>query len=63
MVENDEGRGETAQPNPGSRLRRQQPGAMGLGTSEAVPRRADGWVPPKKPDPMTSNTRGRSGRR
>lgn len=36
-----------------SRLTRQQPGAMGLGTSDSLPKRPAGWVPPKKPDPMT----------
>jgi hypothetical protein len=42
-----------------SGLLRQQPGAMGLGTSQpkAVP--PPGWQPPPKPDPMT---RGRSRR-
>lgn len=39
-------------------LTRQQPGAMGLGTSQARPVRPEGWVPPKKPDPMTKG-RGR----
>lgn len=39
-----------------SYLRPQQPGAMGLGTSDEVPRRPAGWKPPKKPDPMTSGT-------
>lgn len=36
-----------------SGLIRQQPGAMGLGTSQSRPERPEGWVPPKKPDPMT----------
>ena len=36
-----------------SRLMRQQPGAMGLGTSDPPPRRPEAWVPPKRPDPMT----------
>lgn len=43
---------------PGSKLRRQEPGAMGLGTSDQVFKPPPGWKPPKKPDPMTS---GRSG--
>lgn len=34
-------------------LLRQQPGAMGIGTSQARPERPDGWVKPRKPDPMT----------
>lgn len=34
---------------------RQQPGAMGIGTSQAVPARPDNWVKPKKPDPLTRN--------
>lgn len=37
-------------------LIRQQPGAMGIGTSVARPTRPDGWVKPKKPDPLTRNT-------
>jgi hypothetical protein len=41
----------------GSRLRRQEPGAMGLGSSQEVPRRPAGWKPPKRPDPMTTGRR------
>ena len=41
-------------------LTRQQPGAMGLGTSQQRVTPPEGWVKPKKPDPMT---RGRSRRR
>ncbi|URW75667.1 UvrB/UvrC motif-containing protein [Sphingomonas donggukensis] len=41
-------------------LTRQQPGAMGLGTSQQRMEPPTGWVKPKKPDPMT---RGRSRRR
>ena len=41
-----------------SGLTRQRPGAMGLGTSQSRPERPVGWVPPKKPDPMTKG-RGR----
>lgn len=37
-----------------SRLQRQQPGAMGLGTSDQVLKPPPGWKPPKKPDPMTA---------
>lgn len=40
-----------------SGLTRQQPGAMGLGTSQQRVTPPKGWVKPKKPDPMT---RGRS---
>jgi len=39
-------------------LERQQPGAMGLGTSRQHVEPPEGWVKPKKPDPMTRN-RGR----
>lgn len=35
-------------------LVRQQPGAMGLGTSRQRPGPPPGWEPPRKPDPMTS---------
>ncbi len=48
-----------AKPVVGSKLRRQEPGAMGLGTSEAVPLKPAGWKPPRKPDPMTTNLKGR----
>jgi hypothetical protein len=41
-------------------LRRQQPGAMGLGTSQQQVTPPPGWKAPPKPDPMT---RGRSKRR
>ena len=34
-------------------LVRQQPGAMGLGTSQQRMTPPPGWVRPKKPDPMT----------
>ena len=34
-------------------LRRQQPGAMGLGTSQPKMTPPKGWTPPRKPDPMT----------
>lgn len=43
-----------------SGLTRQQPGRMGLGTSQQRVTPPDGWTPPPKPDPMT---RGRSRRR
>lgn len=38
-------------------LDRQQPGRMGLGTSQQRVTPPPGWRPPKKPDPMT---RGRA---
>jgi hypothetical protein len=37
-----------------SRLERQQPGSMGLGTSEQKVVPPPGWKPPARPDPMTS---------
>ncbi|QNA85234.1 excinuclease ABC subunit B [Sphingomonas sp. So64.6b] len=40
-----------------SGIARQQPGAMGLGTSQQRMTPPPGWTPPKKPDPMTRNTR------
>ncbi len=40
-------------------LERQQPGAMGLGTSQQKVTPPPGWTPPAKPGPMT---RGRSRR-
>lgn len=39
-------------------LYRQQPGGMGLGTSQQRLTPPDGWVRPRKPDPMTRR-RGR----
>jgi hypothetical protein len=44
-----------------SGLTRQQPGSMGLGTSQSRPERPKGWVPPKKPDPMTKGRGRRQG--
>lgn len=41
-------------------LVRQQPGAMGLGTSQQRVTPPPGWTPPRKPDPMTAGrSRGR----
>lgn len=40
-----------------SRLTRQRPGRMGLGTSEQVVEPPPGWKPPPKPSPMTGATR------
>ena len=45
-----------------SGLARQQPGAMGLGTSQSRPETPPGWTPPRKPDPMTARTNNRRGR-
>jgi len=36
-------------------LTRQQPGAMGLGTSQQKVTPPPGWTPPRKPDPMTKH--------
>jgi hypothetical protein len=45
-------------------LTRQQPGAMGLGTSQQRMTPPPGWTPPPKPDPMTrSRGRGQGGGR
>jgi len=38
-------------------LTRQQPGAMGLGTSRQRVEPPPGWKPPKKPDPMVTRKR------
>lgn len=35
-------------------LTRQEPGRMGLGTSQQRRTPPPGWTPPRKPDPMTS---------
>lgn len=40
-----------------SGLTRQQPGAMGLGTSRQQVVPPPGWVKPAKPDPMTKRKR------
>lgn len=45
-------------------VERQQPGAMGLGTSQQRVTPPKGWQPPPKPDPMTSgNTAPRKRRK
>jgi hypothetical protein len=46
-----------------SGLVRQQPGRMGLGTSQQRVTPPEGWNPPLKPDPMTSGRSSRKGRR
>lgn len=38
-----------------SYLRRQVPGAMGLGTDTPAHNPPQGWIPPARPDPMTAN--------
>jgi hypothetical protein len=53
----------TAKDLPPSKLRRQEPGKMGLGTSDQTFRPPEGWKPPKRPDMMTSNTKPRRGGR
>jgi hypothetical protein len=45
-----------------SYFQRQVPGRMGLGTDQPVPKTPEGWVPPRKPDPMTAN-HSKGGRR
>lgn len=40
-------------------LDRQQPGSMGLGTSQSRVEPPPGWTPPRKPDPMTAGTNRR----
>jgi hypothetical protein len=44
-------------------LVRQQPGAMGIGTSQQRMTPPPGWTPPTKPDPMTAGRNRRGGRR
>jgi hypothetical protein len=46
----------------GSRVRRQEPGAMGLGTERPAHVPPPGWVKPQRPDPMTTGAK-RGGRR
>ena len=46
-----------------SRMTRQQPGRMGLGTSEPGRVRPAGWTPPPRPDPMTRTVKGRTHKR
>jgi hypothetical protein len=50
------------EPPQASYFKRQTPGKMGLGTDQPVPRKPEGWVPPKKPDPMTAG-HSQAGRR
>ena len=44
-------------------IRKPPPGQMGLGTNIPVPAPPKGWKRPKKPDPMTRNTKPRGGGR
>ena len=44
-------------------LDRQQPGRMGLGTSQQRVTPPAGWTPPRKPDPMTRQHSRRGGKR
>ena len=46
----------------GSRVRRQEPGAMGLGTERPAHVPPAGWVKPRRPDLMTTGSK-RGGRR
>lgn len=46
-----------------SRLTRQVPGKMGLGTSDPGFVPPPGWKPPRKPDPMTIGNRTAKHRR
>lgn len=43
-------------------LIRQQPGSMGLGSSQQRMTPPPGWVPPQKPDPMTRRRKRGRGR-
>jgi hypothetical protein len=46
-----------------SLFERQVPGRMGLGTDQQAYQPPKGWIPPKKPDLMTSQTKPRRGGR
>ncbi len=54
--------GEAAEEADFAGLKRQQPGAMGIGSERPKRDAPVGWKPPKKPDPMTTgrSQRGRS---
>jgi septal ring factor EnvC (AmiA/AmiB activator) len=43
----------------GQTVRKPPPGQMGLGTHIPVAAPPKGWKPPKKPDPMTTNSKPR----
>ena len=46
-----------------SGVERQQPGAMGVGTSRQRPTVPEGWKPPTKPNPTTARRSSHKGRR
>lgn len=46
-----------------SRMTRQRPGHMGLGTGEPTVKPPPGWTPPKRPDPMPTGVRTRRTKR
>ena len=46
----------------GPTVRKPPPGQMGLGTNIPVAAPPKGWVPPKKPDLMTTNVKPRGGK-
>ncbi len=50
-------------PKTPTKLRRQELGKMGLGTSDQKFKPPPGWKPPKRPDLMTTNTKPRRGGR
>jgi hypothetical protein len=51
------------EPKTPSKLRRQEPGKMGLGTSDQRFKPPAGWKPPKRSDLMTTNMKPRRGGR
>lgn len=53
---------EEAESADSSGLARQQPGRMGLGTSQQRVTPPEGWTPPPKPDPMTKRRSRRRAR-
>jgi hypothetical protein len=59
LLRGQEGEAEAEEIDPAG-LERQQPGRMGLGTSQQRITPPPGWKPPRKPDPMTrARSRGR----
>jgi hypothetical protein len=54
-------RDEIAAAGLGSRIHRQVPGKMGLGTDQQVYKPPPGWTPPRKPDPLTAHRKRRRG--
>ncbi len=50
-------------PKTPTKLRRQEPGKMGLGTSDQTFKPPPGWKPPRRPNLMTTNTKPRRGGR